>query len=377
MVSGSYQVAGLAVQADAQPTGRWRTFAAEDLQGNDLSIERAEEAFSLGDAPVLSQHGELIVRGPSQGGWLFESPERLAPAQVFLSADKRKIAYYLPPYEDAAAQQTKLNHLLRTALECRFCQEGVISLHASCVEVEGWAVAFTGRSGLGKSTRAAAWEEALGADWISGDRPAVRLEKQGAQACGVPWDGKEQLFCNVRRPLRCILEVRRSPENYVRRLSAEQARELIMQQSFVPMWDTEAALGAVCNARALVRRVPVYRVFCGPHEADAWAVYDILFNHPERIREEARDMKIKEGFVLRNVVDEFIVMPTGDNISRFEGAVVLNEVSAFVFRCLEHALSRDDLLSALLNEYDVDEQTARSDLDALLAQFESMGILEK
>lgn len=88
-------------------------------------------------------------------------------------------------------------------------------------------------------------------------------------------------------------------------------------------------------------------------------------------------MKIKDGFVLRNVVDEFIVMPTGDNITKFEGAVVLNEVSAFIFRQLENAVSREDILSAVLNEYDVDETQAANDLDALLVQFESMGILEK
>lgn len=88
-------------------------------------------------------------------------------------------------------------------------------------------------------------------------------------------------------------------------------------------------------------------------------------------------MKIRNGFVLRNVVDEFIVMPTGDNIAKFEGAVVLNEISAFIYRQLENPVSRDDLLTAVLNEYDVDEATAAADLDALLDKLADMGILEK
>lgn len=267
--------------------------------------------------------------------------------------------------------------LLRTAFECRFCYEGIVSLHAACVEMGDFAVAFTGHSGLGKSTRARAWVEGLGAQWISGDRPAVRLEKAGATACGVPWDGKEQIFRDVEKPLMCIMEVRRSPLNYVRKLSEDQARQLIMQQSFVPMWDTDAAVMAMANVRQLVRKVPVYRVFCGPGAEDAKAIYDILVNHPEQIREEAKDMKIKEGFVLRNVVDEFIVMPTGDNIAKFEGAVVLNEVSAFIFKQLENPVSREDLLAAMLDEYDVDEATAAADLDALLEKLADMGVLEK
>ena len=71
-------------------------------------------------------------------------------------------------------------------------------------------------------------------------------------ACGVPWDGKEQIFRDVERPLKCILEVRRSPANYVRRLSEEQARQVIMQQSFIPMWDTDAAVMAIANVRGLI-----------------------------------------------------------------------------------------------------------------------------
>ena len=267
--------------------------------------------------------------------------------------------------------------LLRTAFECRFCHEGIISLHSACVEKDGYAVAFTGESGLGKSTRAKAWVDHLGAEWISGDRPAVRLEKEGSTACGVPWDGKEQIFRNVERPLKAILEVRRSPANYVRKLTADQARRLLMQQTFVPMWDTDTAVLAMANVRKLIRQTPVYRVFCGPDGDAAKEIYDILFHHPEKIREEAEDMKIKDGFVLRNVVDEHIVMPTGDNIARFEGAVVLNDVSAFVFEQLKRPVGMEDLLEAVLNEFDVDEATAKADLETLIAKFEEMGLIEK
>ena len=88
-------------------------------------------------------------------------------------------------------------------------------------------------------------------------------------------------------------------------------------------------------------------------------------------------MKIKDGFVLRNVVDEYMVMPTGENIAEFEGAVVLNEVSAMLYKLLEKSTSREDLLTAMLNQYDVDEETALTDLDEVLETFEQIGLLEK
>ncbi len=123
--------------------------------------------------------------------------------------------------------------------------------------------------------------------------------------------------------------------------------------------------------------MPVYRVFCGKTAADAQVIYEILAHHPEQIREEKEDVKIRNGFTLRSVVDEHMVMPTGDNIAKFDGAIVLNEVSAFVFRQLENAVSQDDLLAAVLAEFDVDEQTAARDLDTLLARFRELNLLEE
>lgn len=323
---------------------------------------------------LVTRTMELLVSRSAEDEWLFHLTKVEVPACVKTDRCYSRIEKAI--YEQSEEEIPNFRFLLRTAFECRFCYEGIVSLHAACVELDGFAVAFTGKSGLGKSTRARAWVEGLGAQFISGDRPAVRLEKDGCVACGVPWDGKEQIFRDVERPLKCILEVRRSPANYVRRLSEEQARQVIMQQSFIPMWDTDAAVMAIANVRGLIRKTPVYRVFCGAEAEDARAIYDILINHPEQMRKEEKEMKIRDGFVLRNVVDEFIVMPTGENIAKFEGAVVLNEVSAFVFRQLENAVSRDDLLTAIVNEFDVDEATAAADLDELLAQFGKMGLLE-
>lgn len=319
---------------------------------------------------------EIRVRRTNDGQWLFCPNNGNAIPCVVASPDYQKITAYVVKKTKEEMEGVATRFLLRTAFECRFCHEGIVSLHAACVEKDGQAVAFTGESGLGKSTRARAWVENLSAEWISGDRPAVRLEKEGSTACGVPWDGKEQIFRNVERPLKAILEVRRSESNYIRRLTKDQARQLLMQQTFVPMWDTESAILAMANVRKLIDKTPVYRVFCGPDGDSARKIYDILFHHPEKIREEKEQMKVKDGFVLRNVVDEYIVMPTGDNIAKFEGAVVLNEVSAFVFEKLQHPMSKEDLLQAILDEFDVDEETAKNDLDALVEKLSDMGLID-
>lgn len=343
----------------------------DSLQHSGAGENECSQAIRQAE-PVV-RLAEVCVYKTAEKQWLYRLADARPYPCVAAGTDYQDIRLYC---EDALQEQQAVRFLVRTAFECRFCGEGVLSLHAACVEKDGFAVAFTGPSGLGKSTRAKAWVDGLGAEWISGDRPAVRLEKDGSTACGVPWDGKEQIFRNVERPLKAVMEVRRSSCTYLRRLSEEQARQLLMQQSFIPMWDTDAAVMAIANVRQLIRKTPVYRVFCGPGVDAAREVYDILFHHPERIREEAEEMKIKDGFVLRNVVDEFIVMPTGENIARFDGAVVLNEVSAFVFEQLQHPVSKEDLLLAMLDEFDVDEETARKDLDALIETFKSMDLID-
>lgn len=87
-------------------------------------------------------------------------------------------------------------------------------------------------------------------------------------------------------------------------------------------------------------------------------------------------MKAKEGFVLRTIVDEYMLLPTGTNIGRFDGTVVLNEVSAFLWQKLQEPVTRKTLLGALLEEYDVSRDMAERDLDGLLERFSQLGLLE-
>ena len=310
----------------------------------------------------------------SDGRWIFQNHVNPDVQPVISSTDYRQVQIICP--NEALTKGDCAIELIHFPIECRFAYEGIVSLHASCVELSGEAICFTGDSGAGKSTRAKAWVDGLGAEFISGDRPAIRLEVDGNVACGVPWDGKEQIFRNVERPLKAILEVRRAPFTRLRRLSYEQARGMAIRQAFIPMWDPDAAALAIANVHRLCRTTPVYRLFCGPDVDAARAVHRILFEHPEEIQEELPEMKIKSGFTLRHVVDEYMVMPTGENIRNFGGTVVLNEVSAFVFEQMQKSISREDLLAQILAEFDVDEATAADDLDALLEQFRQIGLLE-
>ena len=275
--------------------------------------------------------------------------------------------------ENKAVASEEEEGLIRMALECLLVRRGFISLHAACVEINGEAIAFSGPSGLGKSTRAKCWMDVLGAKLISGDRPLIDV--RNLEVYGVPWDGKEKCYRNVRYPLKCICDVRRSDRAvYIRKVSFEQSRRLLMRQCFMPMWDTETAVIQMMNVVRLAQNSEIVRIFCGRNESDAVELHRLLID--KEYKEENSDMKAKKGFVLRNIVDEYVLMPTGDNIAKFKGTMLLNEVSAFIWEKLQNPISRDDLLTAIVNEYEVSEERAAKDLDALLMQLNEFGVIE-
>ncbi len=87
-------------------------------------------------------------------------------------------------------------------------------------------------------------------------------------------------------------------------------------------------------------------------------------------------MKAKPGFVLRKIADEHILMPVDQKIGEYKGAVLLNRLSAFVWEQLQEEASREKLLSALLEKYDIDEASAAEDLDALLEQLKQLDLID-
>ena len=107
-------------------------------------------------------------------------------------------------------------------------------LHASAVECNGVAVAFSASSGTGKSTHSSFWRSELGASIINDDKPALRRIDGVMCACGTPFSGKCDLSRNVCVPLRAIVFLTRAENVCVRRLSTEESLYRILSQTIRP-----------------------------------------------------------------------------------------------------------------------------------------------
>jgi len=77
-------------------------------------------------------------------------------------------------------------------------------------------------------------------------------------------------------------------------------------------------------------------------------------------------MKIKKGFVLRNVGGETIVVPVGAMSKKFHGMINLNETGAVLWQFYAEEHSVDEGVERLLSEYDVAEEIARKDVEQFM-----------
>lgn len=73
-------------------------------------------------------------------------------------------------------------------------------------------------------------------------------------------------------------------------------------------------------------------------------------------------MKVRENFLLRKVAGSWLVMPIGQEMLDFNGILTLNETGAFLWKKLQEGASVEELATALIGEYKVSLEEARTDV---------------
>ncbi|HAQ64162.1 MAG TPA: PqqD family protein [Ruminococcaceae bacterium] len=87
-------------------------------------------------------------------------------------------------------------------------------------------------------------------------------------------------------------------------------------------------------------------------------------------------MKIKEGYILREVAGSNIVVPIGNAQVSFNGIMTLNDVGTFIWKLLENGADKQQILQAVLDEYDVDSERAEHDIAIYLEKLRSKDLIE-
>ena len=88
-------------------------------------------------------------------------------------------------------------------------------------------------------------------------------------------------------------------------------------------------------------------------------------------------MKIKDGFVLRNIGDNYMVVGEGLAQIDFNKIISLNDTAAFLWKAVQRKdFDVETLRDLLLGEYDVDEATALKDATTLVEKWVAVGLVE-
>lgn len=87
-------------------------------------------------------------------------------------------------------------------------------------------------------------------------------------------------------------------------------------------------------------------------------------------------MKIKDGFILRNVAGNNVVVPIGQATIDFNGMISLNDTGAFIFEQMLNEITRDELVQTVINEYGIDGELAQRDVDAFIEKIKGEDLFE-
>ncbi len=86
-------------------------------------------------------------------------------------------------------------------------------------------------------------------------------------------------------------------------------------------------------------------------------------------------MKIKDEFILKKLTGTNVVVPAVGVVD-MSFIVTLNETACFLWEKLSQETRMEDLITALLAEYEVDRETAKKEIEKFLKKMEEKGFLE-
>lgn len=87
-------------------------------------------------------------------------------------------------------------------------------------------------------------------------------------------------------------------------------------------------------------------------------------------------MKIRDGFITKEIAGTIVVVPVGRNAVSFKSVITLNESGAFLWKLLQEEKTEEELIASLLGEYDIDEATAKADVASFIAKLNEAELLK-
>ena len=88
-------------------------------------------------------------------------------------------------------------------------------------------------------------------------------------------------------------------------------------------------------------------------------------------------MKLNPDFIAREIAGEFVIVPVGADVSSDVGLISTNAVGQLIWERLADGAEPDGIVAAILDEFDVNEATARRDAEEFISQLENLGAVSR
>lgn len=86
-------------------------------------------------------------------------------------------------------------------------------------------------------------------------------------------------------------------------------------------------------------------------------------------------MKTNTDYILRNIVGENVLVPTGTASQKINGMIRLTDTAVDIWKMLDTAPDLETIVQQIRSEYDVDEETARQDVYGFVEAAVRMGMV--
>ena len=88
-------------------------------------------------------------------------------------------------------------------------------------------------------------------------------------------------------------------------------------------------------------------------------------------------MKLIEGFCIRKILDETVIIPTGKAAHCLSGLISVNETGEFIFELLQTEQTMESLVAEMLEEFEVEKEKAEEEVEAFVKVLIENGMLEE
>ena len=87
-------------------------------------------------------------------------------------------------------------------------------------------------------------------------------------------------------------------------------------------------------------------------------------------------MRIKYEFSVRNIAGDYVLVPLGEAAIKLSGMITTNDVGVFIMEQLQKDITKQELLANVLDEFEIEPETAAADIDEFTLQLNKFELLE-